>query len=172
MGRLDPAQEAGKLLITHNIAAIPVPVATIARDSKIQLVLQPLEDDVSGVLYRDGTKIVMGVNSRHAPTRRRFTIAHELGHWSLHAGRDVHVDRATRVNFRHQQVWGIEEVEANRFAANLLMPRWAFTPDLVQALNEPGTTLPAAIHRLSVTFRVSQQAMQFRLTELGILDPA
>ena len=37
-------------------------------------------------------KIIIGVNKSHHPNRRRFTIAHEIGHLVLHKGEMVHLD--------------------------------------------------------------------------------
>ena len=66
-----------------------------------------------------------GVNSLHAPVRQRFTIAHELGHAVLHAREGIHLDQAFRLRFRDQtsaMAIDPEEIDANSFAAELLMP--------------------------------------------------
>ncbi|USK87293.1 ImmA/IrrE family metallo-endopeptidase [Peribacillus asahii] len=43
----------------------------------------------------------ISVNKNHSRQRQRFTIAHELGHFLLHKGTAIHVDRNFRVNFRN-----------------------------------------------------------------------
>lgn len=58
------------------------------------------------------------------PARRRFTIAHELGHHLLHAERVALC--AERDLLRY--IPGNAETEANAFAAELLMPRMLFEP--------------------------------------------
>lgn len=56
--------------------------------------------------------------------QKRFAIAHELGHWLLHRGRtQAHLDSPEQLNdYRKSPM----EVEANAFAAEVLMPRELF----------------------------------------------
>jgi Zn-dependent peptidase ImmA (M78 family) len=100
------------------------------------------------------------VNSQQAPVRQRFSVAHELGHFVLHH-RDQHfidygvpaaVDGKTPgYNWEHER-------GANRFAAELLMPA-----DLVRS--DAKTT---SLTRLARRYEVSQEAMGFRLANLGL----
>ena len=149
----------------------PVPVEEIAAARGAQLTYDAFDGDVSGLLYRDKDRVVIGVNSTHAPTRQRFTIAHELGHLLIHKGQPVFVDRLVRMNLRDGSS-SDEEVDANAFAASLLMPR-----DLIlQAINGVFERTPRIgpgdlADELSGTFRVSPEAMRYRLENLGIVDP-
>src|SRR5262249_39614918 len=59
-------------------AEFPVPVESIAEDL-LGLEVEEMELEVSGMLFPTERLIV--VNGREPETRRRFTIAHELGHW-------------------------------------------------------------------------------------------
>jgi Zn-dependent peptidase ImmA (M78 family) len=139
---------------------IPVPVQRIAEDL---LGLQTLEQqdmkDISGALYPATREIV--VNSGEAETRRRFTLAHELGHWVCHCldGRD------DPVFCRHQDIGSSAdrslEREANVFAAELVMPE----PEVRAAFAEQGD-----IKELAVTFGVSPLAMQWRLYSFQLVD--
>jgi len=106
------------------------------------------------------------VNSRHHPNRRRFTIAHELGHFRLHRGVAIHIDEDFRVNLRDEDSskgvsW--EEVEANRFAAELLMP----TGFLFQDVEKFKNIDKQAVQNLARRYRVSSQSMEIRLANLG-----
>jgi Zn-dependent peptidase ImmA (M78 family) len=166
-----PEAEATAILKASDLDSVPTPVEALAKRLGLQVVYQPLADDVSGLLYRDGQFQVIGVNSSQAGTRQRFTIAHELGHWRLHKGRDVRVDREVRVNFRRDRLWDLEEAQANAFAAALLMPRDSFTPTRLDLLKEGSVSLDLAIQRLAAAYQVSSQAMTIRLTGLGVLDP-
>ena len=80
------------------------------------------------IYIKDGVPII-GVNSLHHPNRQRYTIAHELGHLELHRQlitSEVHVDKGFPVLMRDpKSATGTElhEIEANQFAAELLMPR-------------------------------------------------
>src|SRR5205807_8592593 len=133
----------------------------------------PFKGGISGMLFRDARRKVIGVNSFHAPTRQRFTIAHELGHLLLHETRsmivDTHVYRRDEVSSMGTQK---EEREANAFAAELLMPA-----DFVErACDEiagalPTITVNQLVGNLASRFQVSQQAMEIRLGNLQILTP-
>jgi Zn-dependent peptidase ImmA (M78 family) len=103
--------------------------------------------------------------------RQRFTIAHELGHRALHPGRELILDVPVRVNVREKassMASDIEEIEANAFAAALLMPQQMIR-DQVNRLppgkrREPESTAVA----LAKIFKVSASALSFRLISLGL----
>src|SRR5687768_16159797 len=121
-----PEQAASRLLKSHRIAATPIPVEQLAEKLGAQVVREPLRGDVSGMLFREDDRIVIGVNSAEAPVRQRFTIAHELGHLQLHPGKPVIIDKLLRVNLRETRRTSMsdrQEREANQFAAALLMPQ-------------------------------------------------
>lgn len=133
------------------------------------------------MLYRDTDPKIVGVNATHPPARQRFTIAHELGHLLLHKGRPIIVDKTIRlVNTRTDDpdptsslATRREEIEANGFAAELLMPR-----DLVlkeaNALVKSHETISddSFVEDLARRFRVSRQAMEIRLGSMGVLFTA
>ena len=84
---------------------------------------------LSGLLLPAQARIyVNAVEARRSPGRRRFTVAHELGHWHLHRdGADTARTRFCRpadIGEGAQELWAARrlEAEANRFAAALLMP--------------------------------------------------
>ncbi|MFA6116110.1 MAG: ImmA/IrrE family metallo-endopeptidase [Sphingomonas sp.] len=127
-----------------------------------------LADDISGVLYRDLGRRIIVVNRTHSEVRRRFTIAHELGHLALHRGDKVHVDHEFRVNLRDPRsatAENVEEVEANAFAANLLMPAEWIWAELDQHLIDPGDD--SQISALAERYCVSQQALLIRVATLS-----
>jgi Zn-dependent peptidase ImmA (M78 family) len=150
----------------------PVPVEDIARARSAQLTYEAFEEDVSGLLYRDKDRVVIGVNSTHAPTRQRFTIAHELGHLMMHEGRQaVFVDRLVRMNLRDGSS-SEEEVDANAFAASLLMPKSLILDAINWVFERTPRIGPGDLaDQLAGTFRVSPEAMRYRLENLGIVDP-
>jgi Zn-dependent peptidase ImmA (M78 family) len=160
---------ASQLLEDLNVQDAPVPVAKIAEDLRIAVREEPFEGEMSGVLYRrDDGRIVIGVNETHADARKRFTIAHEIGHSKLH--RDVlFVDGLVHRDLKSSQAVDPKEIEANAFAAELLMPReWVMRE--IAKLVPVGTSMnPAKVAReLAQIFEVSEQAMGYRLVNLGI----
>ncbi|WP_308101716.1 ImmA/IrrE family metallo-endopeptidase [Streptomyces sp. S07_1.15] len=132
------------------------------------------DGDVSGMLLRqDGRTPIVGVNDAHSAHRQRFTIAHELGHLLLHPGREVVLDRPVRVNLRDKtssMATDREEIEANAFAASLLMPAELMRSELqrLPATVRQDPDLCAA--RLADIFAVSTSAMGFRMINLGLVS--
>lgn len=117
---------AQRLRVEHAVAdEVLVNVAAMAEARGAAVVYEAFPHDVSGMLVRQDDSIVIGVNQDHPESRQRFTIAHELGHLILHRGRPLVVD-SVRVNLRDSRssmATDLEEIEANSFAAELLMPR-------------------------------------------------
>ena len=136
---------------------IPVRIGEIAKESGVKVKAGEFEHpDVSGMYVRDERTIYVDLDDE--VNRQAFTIAHELGHHFLHA------DKHKEVYFRHfSEQLNFEdkkqEREANWFAACLLMPRqsvislWSDTKDS---------------RELARRFGVSQTAMFYRLSELGL----
>ena len=172
MSALSTAEKkAISVLARMGIAEVPVPVEQIARRLGAQVTYEGFDGDISGMLFRDEGRAVIGVNSRHASTRQRFTVAHEIGHLEMHKGQPVFIDRFVRVNMRDGQST-LEERQANAFAAELLMPRSLVPEEIERVLAKRlDFTQPELVAGLAQRFQVSPAAMQYRLMNLGMLDP-
>lgn len=167
---------AEQLLSRSGITKPPVDVVKIARSLKVDVRPAPTDDELSGFLIRDaeGSVATIGVNNRHSSARQRFTIGHELGHYLLHRGERLHVDQrgsgfaVHRPDNRSSTGEQEEEIEANLFAAELLMPIGFLDADLAQeaALDIAGERQLA---RLAKRYGVSAQALTFRLANLGYI---
>ena len=163
---------AERLLERFGLDEPPIPVDDLAEMLGARLVFEPLQGDVSGMLYRDGGPPVIGINSNHAETRRRFSIAHEIGHLRLHRGREMIVDHlyTPRIDFRDETARlavDDDEIEANGFAAALLMPSALVFRAVRQELDRT-TNDERILASLAKRFGVSKQAMSYRLMNLGI----
>jgi Zn-dependent peptidase ImmA (M78 family) len=145
----------------------PVPIDKIAENLGITIRYEPAEDKLSGALIRKPGEAVIGVNSSHHSNRQRFTIAHEIAHFELHKGMRLHIDESFLVNLRDGSL-NREEVEANTFAAELLMPTDFITRDAERLRGE----VEGEVLRLAKRYRVSQRAMEIRLANLGLIDPS
>ena len=111
---------------------------------------------------------MIGINRNQAAVRRRFTIAHELGHLLLHERFQVHVDRGFRVRLRDglsSEGTDRDEMEANRFAAELLMPIGFLRDDL--RTQEFDLANDSELRALAKRYGVSMQALAIRLNGLG-----
>lgn len=98
--------------------------------------------------------------------RKRFTLAHEIGHFVLHRGIDIHNDtEATTSWFNNKEKQaknGLVEYEANQFASELLIPSKLF---FHQQKNKKFS--PQLIRDLAEFFKVSITAIAFKYFELG-----
>lgn len=165
MARADVA--ARQLLDEGGWTSPPVEPQYVAEALGVVVVEAPMSWDMSGMLIREPNRIVIGVNKDHHPTRQRFTIAHEIGHLRLHKGRSMIMDSDVRVNFRDEEsslATDREEIEANRFAAALLMPEHMVRSWIATESFESSKEL---VERLAKSLKVSKQAVNFRLVNLG-----
>ena len=164
-------KRANLLLEAVGAGGPPTPLEQIARSIGAAVRYQPFQGELSGVAHREkGREGIIGVNSLHAKTRQRFTIAHEIGHLVMHESEDLHVDERFPIGFRNE-LSGLavspSEIEANQFAAELLMPL-AWIAEDVRTLHIDFES-EAAIVTLAKRYDVSVQAMTIRLSSLGIL---
>ncbi|NQN52737.1 ImmA/IrrE family metallo-endopeptidase [Streptococcus suis] len=90
--------------------------------------------------------------------RQQFSLAHELGHWALHA-RTVYPQELSNVEYRQM------EQEANRFASSFLLPASAFSKDLKGHEEDLAYYL-----KLKSKWNVSIASMIYRAKDLGLLN--
>lgn len=173
MRRNEIERVARRLLEANAVTRAPVPVEELANALKIDVRYSEGSDDVSGALIRNADSVVIAVNSAQHENRQRFTIAHELGHYLLHKGTKVHFDEDFRIDYRDatsSEATKREEVEANGFAAALLMPQRILMRDWLR-LEPDDKDIPDALAALAKRYRVSQKAMELRLVNLGFISP-
>lgn len=164
------SSQSQRLLAIHGVLQPPVDVTEIAKSEGLDVLFEELEDKISGFLLKAPSGAVIGVNSRHHRNRQRFTIAHELGHHCMHPDEPtVYVDDVM-VHFRGEDIHAPltqTEIEANAFAASLLMPEEFLKSDLagrqIDVLDE------TAVRHLAHRYQVSVQALTIRLVELRMV---
>lgn len=158
---------AQNVLNAMRITSAPVLVDEIIAAKGIVLRFTPLAPDLSGMIFKkDGAPVIV-VNSTHPPNRQRFTMAHELGHHELHLraiGEAVHVDKQFFAMRRDEASAGgfdENEIQANQFAAELLVPRAFLARELKgRIVDIEDEELIGDLARL---FRVSRQMMAIRI---------
>ena len=159
-----------KLLRKFDVRRPPVPVDKLTKKLGLLLAPLPADDEISGAIIRKDGRVVIAVNPAHHINRQRFTIAHELGHYFLHEGLETHVDQNLRVAWRNAESskaidWN--EIQANRFAAELLMP----TAFMLKDLDSLEVVDIHAVALLAAKYVVSPGAMKIRLSQLGLNGP-
>lgn len=168
-------RRAQHLLAEGGVTDAPVPLERLAELCRATIRYEPFDGEVSGMVHcRPDGGGVIGVNSEHSKTRQRFTIAHELGHLLLHADEEFHIDEKRPLARRDElssQATDAREIEANQFAAELLMPA-ALVHASWDALGEGevDVTSEEAIEEMARAYRVSPIAMTHRLTNLKIIS--
>jgi Zn-dependent peptidase ImmA (M78 family) len=160
---------AQKLLKRFEINEAPIPVERIAKLLGAVVKFSPLDEELSGMIYIQNDLPIIGVNALHHPNRQRFTIAHEIGHLVLHRETltgQVHVDKQFRVLMRDGKAsTGVDniEIEANRFAAELLIPTELITQAIKAEFDIEDESL---FEDLAKRFKVSKQMLEYRIRNL------
>lgn len=164
-----------RLLREHAVDSVPVPVEAIARAVGLPVVETEMHDDISGALIKSGELQGIAVNASQAPVRKRFTIAHELGHHLLnHVDKD-HLDwqfTVIRRDGKSSEAEDEQEIMANFFAASLLMPKHMLRKDVERKKRFDGEISldDADVQILAKKYRVSETAMRYRLQNLAFLS--
>jgi Zn-dependent peptidase ImmA (M78 family) len=162
-----------QLIDSKTIQGPPVDPLKIARALGLHVITDDLGPEVSGLLIRRDRQVLVAVERSDPPNRRNFTVAHEIGHYVLghqfQSGAHVHVDKGNYISHRGpRSSTGVDpkEVEANQFAAALLMPSRYVR---AEAAKRGMPILDSDVTALATLFRVSDQAMTIRLSALGLL---
>lgn len=142
------------------VSKIPINLNQVVRQLCLVVEQGSLEGDLEGMLATDGEVGAILINASVAnPQRRRFTLAHEIGHFVLH--RDKHAFHDTAAELRDYSTSTVE-VEANTFASMLLMP----TSLLPESVGRDKPSLEQA-DDVSARFNVSLEATLRRMIGLS-----
>lgn len=157
-------------IVARYSESFPVAVDRLIRELGIFYFEVPMPAGNSGRIDNNGGHFSITVNASEGPQRRRFTAAHELGHYLLH--RDLippggHADRlfnAAGYEDTHSAITPVHEAQANQFAANLLMPAGYLRANYDKSRDN--------FSELARLCAVSGKAMRIRLKALGLRTSA
>jgi Zn-dependent peptidase ImmA (M78 family) len=152
----------------------PFPYENITKDKEdLDISIVDLPEGLSGaiIFLKEVDRFRILINKEKPKTRQNFTIAHELGHYFLHqetlreqeliADGENNVDNTAGILFRPDVAESTKlEIEANNFAASLIMPS-----DLIKRSWEKIND----IEELAGVFHVSPTAMSIRLEKLKLI---
>jgi len=162
MSELDQLDPIRKVIERHT-QDVPVKVENVALELGILVRVEPMDLEIAGKIVRESRGSPSGfaiyINARDPERRRRFTLAHEIGHYVLH--RDMLGDGLIDTALYRSKLSDWSERQANRFAADLLMPA-----ALVRGLFRGGMVTFSA---LSEALQVSTDAVRIRLDELKLI---
>lgn len=112
-------------------------------------------------LVKKGNNAIITINKNTLEEgRKRFAIAHELGHLELHS--DSQIVLCTEKDMFLWNESNVQEVEANEFAAHLLMPEEFFAPRLKKT--SPNMTI---VSKLAQEFRTTLTATALRYVQVS-----
>jgi Zn-dependent peptidase ImmA (M78 family) len=162
-------QKARDVLRQHGLQTVPINPVSLANRLGIKVNNAKFSDDsISAMIAKRGENIMLLVAEQDPPYRKRFSIAHELGHHFLHLIEDGEfIDKEADL-FRGIEDENVEklnekswvEVQSNIFAAALLMPK-----DMLKKEFEKGLS----VDELALMFGVSKEAMAIRLSQLELI---
>ena len=119
-------QMARKILAESKVKVPPVDLLLILSTRGIGYEeVDDFPDTVDALIVEDGSKVFAAVNARQHLHRRRFSLAHELGHYFMH--RDGMPEEAITIDNPPSDDMGEvtkspAETEADLFAGELLVP--------------------------------------------------
>jgi Zn-dependent peptidase ImmA (M78 family) len=122
------------------------------------------------MIRRIDDRFEITIQEKFSATRKRFSIAHELGHLFLHMGYLMNPDKwgissEYRDSVYHRFGYSIEESEANLFAAALLMPEKEFR---LLVSDSQAKTGKVSIKQIATFFKTSPKAVLKRGEEIGV----
>lgn len=162
---MTPKSEARQLRIdSYNVDGrmrMPIDVHEIAETLNIRITEKELPDSVAGFILKEENQEhpVIYLNSNDGEQRKRFTIAHELGHYVQEREKEkiAYVDKRDELASKGTDP---KERWCNGFAAELIMPE-----SVVKKYWAEGWTFAQIRERLNV----SKKALENRLNFLGLV---
>jgi Zn-dependent peptidase ImmA (M78 family) len=168
LSSIELERKAAEILSSHNLTTVPIDLLALAARSNITVNNARFSDrNMAGMIVKRGDEVSILVNGDDSPLRKRFTIAHELGHYFLHLSEDGEFVDTELTLYRQRPPdehsasarERRKEIQANGFAAALLMPE----SQVRRYWKER-----KSIDELARIFNVSTEAMGYRLDALEL----
>lgn len=153
-------KDAERTIIEGAQSVIPVKLAQIAARLGVTIKASTLAAGISGEIRPVGNSYEIKVNRHDSTGRQRFTVAHELAHYLLH--RDQIGDGLRDDVLYRSSLSDAREAEANRLAAQILMPKQAVRRAVEDYEGDPDHLCA----NLAQSFGVSEAAMRIRIDNL------
>lgn len=118
------------------------------------------------IIHGDGKSLIVVNDNIGFETRRNFTLAHELGHYLMHRADLIqHLDDSASLAWfdtKNKTRISQQEIEANTFAAEILLPSHLFKEEVFKQPFDPGL-----IREISDKYNVSRSSVIYRFIEMG-----
>lgn len=166
------AQAVAYLCRVFAIDIIPTPVVEFAKELGFTIIRKNLKEPISGFIMIDSklqdtydTDSIIWINGNFPVTQQRFSIAHEIAHYIFDYDM-IHNQVYYQTHMPNGRTEDMEEIRADEFAAELLMPTKAFSREyhkLPKRLSQYDH-----VQRLSELFGVSRHAIRHRILDLDL----
>jgi len=149
---------ARQLLKDVGVSKLPIMINDIInqikKSSDLSVYPWAFVDDTDGIQVTHGDSASIGYNQAQHRHRQRFTVAHEIGHFMM-----GHTNGNSGFDLESKKP---EEIEANQFAAELLMP--------LAFLNKEIKNGNKNVKKLAQVFDVSEESVWWRLRECNLIS--
>lgn len=139
-----------------------IDIEAIALDQGLYVTTGPLSGSWARLLRKGSRGVVRVSSSIKSEGQRRFCVAHEIGHFLLHAGRNQ-IEQCRFEDMVPGYARRVEEPEANAFAGELLMPQAIFSSYL-----DPNMLTLAMLADVSSAFDVTISATIHRVVDVAV----
>jgi len=156
------AREAREALGFTRDGPLPDVLGAVEEKGGAHAVVLELPDDVAGAYIAKPDCPLLFVNGRQVVARQRFTLAHEFGHHRM--GHATVIDEQAVISGHTHDP---NEVSANAFAAEFLMPRDAVTAWGAEHVS--GSVTLDHVMLLAYEYGVSSQAARYALETARVL---
>lgn len=156
------AREARTALGLEPDAPVGCLLTVVEEAAQVPVLIWEMPEEIAGACFQQDGAVVLHVNGAQAHVRQRFTLAHELGH--VRCGHDGRLKTDTITTLQGKTT-NAEEIQANAFAAEFLLPRAA-----AQALAFSGPVTLEDVVRVASAYGVSALSALFRLAECEHVD--
>ena len=144
-----------------------IPMDLLAAGLNAILIEEPLKYCDGRITFSTNRSLIKINSNIEFPERKRFISAHEIGHHRLHKNMDLPPDTFSTLNViegaeKHLKT-GKQEVEANQFASELLMPSSVFL-----SMAKGKTFSPQLLQDIATRFKTSLTATAFKYVEADL----
>lgn len=141
---------------------VEIDIEAIALDQGLYVTTGPLGGSWARLLRKGSSGVIRVSSSIESEAQRRFCVAHEIGHFLLHAGR-TQIEQCRFEDMHPGYARRTEEPEANTFAGELLMPQTIFRSHL-----DPNLLTLAMLDDVAHAFDVTISATIHRVVDVAV----
>lgn len=119
-------------------------------------------DKCEAMIVGGRQRAIITVNSNAIWVRRRFSVAHEIGHWHHHRGRILFCEGRDIGNPAHSA--SHPETQADRFASELILPNYMIRPRIMKMKR----LSLAGVREIADEFQASDTATLLKLVDMNL----